>query len=119
MTLRLNVITLDLKPGTSAEQVTSCVVLRADQPPNQGQGMPGAGPRRLLAVLVGLNGDDPSGREWQTAVSEAGPDVSDRSFQRWRQGLVREGLVEKILGTNPPRYHLMEDGHAFASGVPA
>ena len=120
ISLRLNQITLDLRPEASTPtQVTSCVVLQADQPPNQGQGALGAGPRRLLTVLVGLNGDDPTGREWQTAVSEAGPDVSDRTFQRWRQGLVGEGLVEKILGTNPPRYRLTEDGHVFATGVPA
>ena len=119
ISLQLSQVRLDMKPKANTGPVTSCVVLPADQPVNRGDGVLNAGPRRLLAVLVGLNGDDPTGREWQTAVTEAGPEVSDRTFQRWRQALVRENLVEQIRGVNPPRYRLTEEGHAFASGVPA
>ena len=92
ISLQLSQVRLDMTSRADTKPVTSCVVLRADQPANQGEGVLNAGPRRLLAILVGLNGGDPTGREWQTAVTEAGPEVSDRTFQRWRQALGREGL---------------------------
>ena len=120
MTLQLRQIQLEMSPSASARRVTSCVVIHVDAPANEGEGRLNAEQHMLLTVLLGLNGDGPTGQEWRTAVAaETGNPVAPRTFQRWRQALVRDGLVERVHGENRPRYRLTEDGHGRATGVPA
>ena len=119
MTLQLRQVELDMTPSVSTENVTSCVVIRADAPAGDGEAVLNAGQRTLLTILLGLDGDGPTGRDWQGAVRGAGNNVTNRTFQRWRQTLVQQGLVEQVPGANPPRYRLTEDGHVRATGMPA
>ena len=117
MTLQLHQVQLQM-----SESLTSCVVLPADAPADadQGGGDLNVGQRRLLAVLFGCDDDGLTGREWRAAVAaEPGIEIPERTFQRWRQGLVQQGLVERTPGGNPPRYRLTPDGHVRATGMPA
>ncbi len=120
ITLRLDQIKLDMTGGSSGDPVTSCVVVQADAPQDAGEGALAQGPRTALDVLSNLNGDGSTAGEWKAAVeAERGKVVAERTFQRWRQRLVQEDLVEQVPETNPPKYRLTEDGHVRASGVPA
>ena len=122
MTLQLHQVQLQKGPSSSGRTVTSCVVLPADAPADAAQGGGGlnARQRTMFAVLFGGDGDGLTGREWQAAMAaEPGVEIPERTFQRWREALIQQGLLEKAPGGNPPRYRLTEVGHVRATGMPA
>lgn len=113
--LSLRTVEIGRDPGTG-QPINSLVVAGAGAPlvaAASGKRL-ASSLQRAAGALAGLDGDGSghTGAVWRKAITGASDGVKLRTFQNWRQSLIRLGLVEEVPGTNPPRYRLTEKGRA-------
>jgi putative DNA primase/helicase len=120
LSLRLKPIDLGTDPETKRLR-TSCVLVESepqDEAISQGHA-DSLNAREEVALAALANVDVATSGQWQGEVSSLMvKDIPDRSFQRWREKLVRLGLVESAPDDGPHSYRVTAKGKAHANGTP-